>query len=84
MTAVKARAWNAFTNVVQNFLGNKKDDNYREIVEELLLSLRALGCRMSIKVHYLHSHLSKFPDNLGDVAISIHEEEVLDHTPCSD
>lgn len=68
MTAVEARAWNAFTNVVQNFLGNKKDDNYREIVEELLLSLRALGCRMSIKVHYLHSHLSEFPDNLGDVS----------------
>ncbi|XP_056155861.1 keratin, type I cytoskeletal 18-like [Lampris incognitus] len=45
----------------------RKDDNYREIVEELLLSLRALGCRMSVKVHYLHSHLSKFPDNLGDV-----------------
>ena len=31
-------------------------------------SLRGLWCRMSIKLHYLHSHLDKFPDNLGDVS----------------
>ena len=57
MTAVEARAWVAFANVVQGFLGNKKDDNYEGIVDDLLLSLRGLGCRMSIKLHYLHIHL---------------------------
>ena len=36
MTAVEARAWVTFTNVVQGFLGDKKDDNYKEIVDELL------------------------------------------------
>ena len=54
--------------MVDNFLGNKRADNYTELVEELLLSLQDLGCRMSIKVHYLHSHLSEFPENLGDVS----------------
>ena len=54
--------------MVQNFLGNKKADNYEEIVEELLMSLRDLGCRMSIRIHYLHSHLDNFPENLGDVS----------------
>ena len=68
MNETEERAWNAFCNVVQNFLGNKKADNYEEIVEELLMSLRDLGCRMSIKVHYLHSHLDSFPENLGDVS----------------
>ena len=68
MTAAVALAWVAFTNVVQGFLGNKKDDNYKEIVDELLLSLRGLGCRMSIRLDYLHSHLDKFLDNLGDGA----------------
>ena len=67
-TAVEARAWVAFTNVVEGILGNKKDDNYEGIVDELLLSLRGLRCRMSIELHYLHSHLDKFPDNLGDVS----------------
>ena len=46
MTAVEARAGVAFTNVVQGFLANKKDDNYKEIVDELLLSLQGLGCRL--------------------------------------
>ena len=68
MTAVVALAWVAFTNVVQGFLGNKKDNNYEGIVNEFLLSLRWLGCRTSIKLHYLHSHLDKFPDNPGDVS----------------
>ena len=68
MTAVEARAWKAFSKVVHNFLGNKRADNYTELVEELLLSLQDLGCRMSIKVHYLHSHLSEFPENIGDVS----------------
>jgi len=27
-----------------------------------------LGCNMSIKLHYLKSHLDKFPDNLGGVS----------------
>ena len=56
MTAVEALAWVAFTNVVKGFfLGTKKDDNYKEIVDELLLSLRGLRCRMNIKLHYLQS-----------------------------
>ena len=68
MNVVEARAWKAFSTVVHNFLGNKKADNYKEMVEELLLSLQDLECRMSIKVHYLLSHLSEFPANLGDVS----------------
>ena len=64
MTVVEARAWNAFANV--NFLGNKKAENYREIIEELLLCLQDLGSKMSIKVQYLRSHMSEFSENLGD------------------
>ena len=68
MTVVKARSWKAFSKVVLNFLGNKRADNYIELVEELLLSLQDLGCQMSIKAHYLHSHLSEFPANIGNVS----------------
>ena len=38
MTVVVARAWKAFSKMVHNFLGNKRADNYIELVEELLLS----------------------------------------------
>ena len=36
------------------------------IVSNLIESYRKLGCRMSIKLHYLHSNLDFFRDNLGD------------------
>ncbi|UYV78677.1 hypothetical protein LAZ67_16002346 [Cordylochernes scorpioides] len=29
---------------------------------------KALGCNMSLKIHFLHSHLDFFPDNLGAVS----------------
>ncbi|UYV73968.1 hypothetical protein LAZ67_11001635 [Cordylochernes scorpioides] len=45
--------------------GNRRDDNYKELVQNVLKRYEALGVNMSIKVHYLHSHLDKFPDNLG-------------------
>lgn len=32
----------------------------------MLKNLKDLGCNMSIKVHYLHSNLNRFPENLGD------------------
>lgn len=27
-----------------------------------------MGCRMSLKIHFLHSHLNYFPENLGAVS----------------
>ena len=61
-------AWNAFTNVVKFFLGKTKAPNYNELVETLLTSLQQLGTNMSITLHFLHSHLTRFPENLGDVS----------------
>ena len=34
----------------------------------MLSVFRDLGCKMRIKVHFLFSHLDKFPDNLGAVS----------------
>ena len=53
---------------MQNFLGNHKAPNYREIVGELLRSYQDMGCNMSLKIHFLDSHLDFFPDNLGAVS----------------
>jgi len=62
------RAWTAFVEVCHNFLGNKKDENYENIVQELLASYKDLKCNMSLKIHFLHSHLDFFPANLGAVS----------------
>ena len=68
MTAVEKRPWEAFVCVVKNFLGNEKAENYKDVVETMLHSYHNLGCNMSIKAHFLNSHLDKFPANLGDVS----------------
>ena len=55
--------------VIQNFLGNRKADNYKLVVNiMLLLAFCDLGCNMSIKLHFLNSHLDQFPENLGAVS----------------
>ena len=34
----------------------------------MINSYEKLGCRMSLKLHFLHSHLDFFRDNLGNVS----------------
>lgn len=68
LSALELSAWRAFTSVVEGFLGNNKAENYKELVRGLLDSFEKLGCRMSLKIHFLHSHLDFFPENLGAVS----------------
>ena len=68
MTALENAAWLSFVAVVQNILGNNKADNYKELVNRMLLAFRALRCNMSIKLHFWNSHLDQFPENLGAVS----------------
>jgi hypothetical protein len=68
MTAPEQRAWNSFKEVCVNFLGCTKSPNYNALVEELLAAYKEVGARMSLKMHFLHSHLEFFPENLGAVS----------------
>ena len=53
----KKAAWDSFKFVVKGFLGNRRAQNYEELVKNLLQSYQKLGCNMSLKIHFLHSHL---------------------------
>ena len=68
MTVVESAAWCSYVSVVKKFLGKTKADCYQDIVKQMLTNFQALGARMSIKVHYLFSHLGRFPENLGEVS----------------
>lgn len=68
ITGDEQRAWHAFREVVTGFLGNRRADNYKDLVEELLSSYQKLGCNMSLKIHFLSSHLDYFPENCGSVS----------------
>ncbi|KAK9680284.1 hypothetical protein QE152_g39238 [Popillia japonica] len=54
---VERLTWQSSVAVAQNFLGNHKADNYVELVEEMLVRFKDLGCNMSIKLDYLNSQL---------------------------
>ena len=75
MSDKEKAAWLSFVDVMKNFLGNKKAGNHEDLVGNMLSAFRHLGCKMSIKVHFLFSHLDKFPDNLGAVSDEQRERE---------
>lgn len=68
MTPIERDAWESFVLVTKNFLGNTKANNYVYLVNDMLEKLEKLNINMSIKVHFLFSHLERFPENLGAVS----------------
>jgi len=60
-------AWDSFKFVVKVFLGNRKAQDYEELVNNRLQSYQKLRCNMSLKIHFLHSHLDFSPENCGSV-----------------
>ena len=65
LNATERRAWEIFLKACRNFLGNKKAENYSKIAQDLISSCRVMGCNMSLKFHFFHSHLDFLPENLG-------------------
>ena len=61
-------AWGSFKFVLKVFLGNRRVKNYKELENNSLQSYQKLGCNMSLKIHFLHSHLDFFPENCGAVS----------------
>ena len=61
-------AWKCFKEICQKFLGSHRAENYEEVESNLLHSYEVLGCKMSLEVHFLASHLHFFHENLGDVS----------------
>ena len=56
MTNPESAARHSFVLITQNFLGNRKAENYQVLVENMLSKFRDLGVKMSIKVHYSGLH----------------------------
>ena len=50
------------------FLENHKAPNYEKCVTKMLEAYKEMSARMSLKMHFLHSHLDFFPENNSDVS----------------
>lgn len=60
----------ALKDVVENFLGNKKASNYVELVAKMLEKYNGIGALMSLKMHFLDSHLADFETYVNMGAVS--------------
>ena len=65
LNEVEQAAWDSFKDISKNFLGNQKSASYETIVANMVRNYEAIGCRMSLKLHMLDSHLENFRQNLG-------------------
>ena len=61
-------AWDSFKFVIKGFFENRRAQNYEELVNNLLQTYQKLGCNMSLKIHFLHSHSDFFPETCGAVS----------------
>ena len=66
MNDLELHAWILFVDVMKNFLGKYRAENYKELMEKLFKSLQDIIA--NIKVYFLRSHLNKFADNCSDVS----------------
>ena len=60
LNATELAARRSFKCIVHGFLGKKKEANYKQLIQNLLQTYQKLGCRMSLNIHFLHSHLDFF------------------------
>ena len=65
VTPVERDAWLSSVSLTKNFLGNTEADNYVHLVNDILEKFKRLNVHMSFKIHFLSSHLGRFPENLG-------------------
>ena len=57
LNETERNAWLPFKSICKDFLGNHKAANYQDVVQDVLTSYKAMGCNMSLKIHFLESHL---------------------------
>ena len=67
LSEAELSAWQSLKSVDTNFLGKHRSAEYEKEIEKLLKSSRQPGARMSVKLHFLQSHLDYFPKNCRDL-----------------
>lgn len=63
LSETELSAWQSVKSVITNFLGNHQSAEYVKEIDELLKSFCQLRAQISVKLHFLRSHLDYFPKN---------------------
>ena len=56
LNETERNAWLSFRRICKDFLGNHKAANYQDVLQDLLTLYKAMGCIVSLKIHFLESH----------------------------
>lgn len=65
---LEQEAFDCMKLVIENFLGNKRAANYKELITNMLNSFEKIKVSMSLKLHLLHQHVDWFKENNGKVS----------------
>ena len=68
LNETERNVWLSFKRICKDFLGNHEAVKCQDVVKGLLTLHKAMGCNMSLKIHFLESHLDFFAENLGEVS----------------
>lgn len=68
LSPFEREAFQSIKDVVNNFLGNHRAENYQEIIQTMMTNFHRLKINMSPKIHYIHQHLDFFRDHLGKIS----------------
>ena len=73
--------WLSLKSVITNFLGNHSSSQCQKVVDELMENFCQIDARMSVKMHFLRSHVDYFLENCGDLS---EEQDERFHQDISD
>jgi hypothetical protein len=65
---LEKQEWQDLKNTVEYFLGNPRRPDNRDIMYNLMEHFRNLGCKVSTKLPFLHSHIDYFPQNFSSIS----------------
>lgn len=68
LSTVEREAFLSIKVVSENFLGNFRAQNYRDLIQKMLAAFKKMNVKMNLKIHFFESHIDFFPDNLGAVS----------------
>ena len=74
LSAVELSAWPSLKSVITNFLRNHWSAEYEKEVDDLLRNFQKLGACISVKFHFLRSHLDYFPHNCEEQGERFHQD----------
>jgi hypothetical protein len=61
LNEIELNAWLSFKRICNALLGNHKESNYQDALQDLLTSYKAVGYNMGLKIHFLESYLDFSP-----------------------